>query len=129
MVAIDVQSANFLTVRYGMGSHYDTLSENDKINSLRWFWASVWIYYLALCFTKLSILVQYLRIFPNKGFRVACYILMGIVSAYSIATFFTSIFVCIPIESFWDRSLKGRCLNQVATWYDLSPLKFSLLLS
>lgn len=36
-------------VKYGMGRHADTLSDNDNVQSLVWFWASVWIYYLALC--------------------------------------------------------------------------------
>ena len=49
-------------VRYGMGHHYDSLSATDKICSLKWFWGSVWLYYLGLWSTKISILFQYLRI-------------------------------------------------------------------
>lgn len=69
-----------------MGRHYDTLSADDKIQSFKWFWASVWIYYLALWLTKLSILLQYLRVFVQTNFRIACYTLMGVITTYSLGT-------------------------------------------
>lgn len=100
-----------------MGTHADTLTMSDVYYALRWFWASVWIYYLALCFTKLSILLQYLRVFPHNGFRIACFLLMGVVIVYSICTFFSAIFECTPVAYFWDKSLEGTCLNQTAIWY------------
>ncbi|KAK4891281.1 hypothetical protein LTR27_010083 [Elasticomyces elasticus] len=51
-----------LQVKYGMGQHQDTLSEQDQLLQLRPFWASIWVYNLAISCTKFSILFQYLRI-------------------------------------------------------------------
>ena len=99
-----------------MGRHYSTLTNSDKLHLMQWFWASVWIYYTALCFTKVSILLQYLRVFPSTGFRKACFTLMGIVIAYSLATFLTSVFACVPVASFWDPTIKGSCVNLKAVW-------------
>ena len=86
--------------------------------ALKWFWASVWIYYLALCFVKLSILTQYLRVIPHERFRLACYVLMAIVVVYSCCTFFGAIFSCTPVRKFWTPSMTtGHCLDLEAVWF------------
>lgn len=105
-----------MQVKYGMGRHADSLTPYDNKYSLIWFWASVWIYYLALCFAKLSILLQYLRIFPGRQFRIACSILMGIIVGWTLWAFFSAVFACWPIRYFWDTSTKGACLNRLAVW-------------
>ena len=98
-----------IQVNYGMGRHFDTLSVNDKIMLFKWFWASVWIYYTSLCFTKLSILLQLLRVFTDNKFRIACYVLMGV--SYHDSSFHPDIFTsaqsprqsnlnCLSIQSF-----------------------------
>lgn len=103
-------------VKYGMGRHADSLSTEDHVQSLVWFWASVWIYYLALCFAKLSILIQYLRLFPGRTFRVKCFILIGIVIGWTGWAFGSALWACTPIRYFWDPSVKGTCLNRLAVW-------------
>ena len=47
-------------------------------------WASVWIYYAAQGSAKCSILLQYLRIFPNTKFRMACYGMLGVTAMYVV---------------------------------------------
>lgn len=106
-------------VRYGMGQHWSSLSGNDKMRSMIWFWASVWIYYCGLCLVKVSILLQYLRVFPSKKFRIAAFSLMFVVVGYSLGTMFSAMFICTPIRHFWDRSIDGTCLNETAVWYVL----------
>lgn len=109
-------------VKYGMGRHFDTLTNNDKLRLMQWFWASVWIYYSSLCFTKVSILLQYLRVFPPGRYRKACFVLMGIIVAYSLATFLTSVFACVPVQSFWNPTIEGTCVNLKAVWSDNAQL-------
>ncbi|KAK5708471.1 hypothetical protein LTR17_020650 [Elasticomyces elasticus] len=93
-----------LQVKYGMGQHQDTLSEQDQLLQLRPFWASIWVYNLAISFTKFSILLQYLRI---------------VVFVYSCWTFFSAIFACTPVEYFWkpNRPGGGKCLDRFAVWF------------
>lgn len=105
-----------LQVKYGMGRHAASLSPNDNKYSLIWFWASVWIYYPALMFAKLSILFQYLRIFPDRRFRRWCWILMAVIVAWTGWAFFSALFACWPIPHFWDDSVPGACLNRLAVW-------------
>lgn len=81
------------------------------------FWASVWVYNLTLTVTKISILVQYLRIFPVRNFRIACFAVLGVVVAYGGWSTFSSVFICSPVAFAWDKSIgNGRCMNQLVIW-------------
>ncbi|KAK4623368.1 Wortmanamides biosynthesis cluster protein C [Fulvia fulva] len=106
-----------LQVKYGMGRHADSLTDHENVWSLIWFWTSVWIYYLALCFAKLSILLQYLRIFPDRNFRKACFTLMVVIVGWTLWAFFSALFACWPIQSFWHHEIPGFCLNRLAVWF------------
>lgn len=110
--------ADNLQVKYGMGQHESALTPHDTIMSLRWFWASVWIYYLALWAVKMSILFQYLRILPEDGpYRKACYSLMVVVSVWTLWAFFSAVFACFPVNAFWELNIQGYCLDRLAVWY------------
>lgn len=57
------------------------------------------VYNLSLTFTKLSILLQYKRLFPQKGFKLAVHIVMAAVVVYAIWRFFSAIFTCHPVAA------------------------------
>ena len=81
------------------------------------FYASLIVYYLALAFTKVSILLQYQRVFSTKRFRIACFIVLTVVVIYAFWTLFSSIFGCEPIQAFWTLKPPFQCLNQYAVWF------------
>lgn len=104
---------------YGMGLHISTVSERDIHIAFRWFWSFLWLYYASLCFTKFSILVQYLRIFKTKRFLRACYALIAVVFAWSCWAVFSGIFTCLPVNRFWKElgwAVDG-CLPRLTLWY------------
>lgn len=88
--------------------------------SIAWYWAFVWLYYAAIAFTKLSILLQYLRIFPHQHFRKACFILIGSVSVWSAWTVLGAIFMCAPVASFWQLDIfswnQPHCMPRITVW-------------
>ena len=105
------------TVKYGMGRHFDNLTPYEKLTSAKPFWASIIIYNLGLFLCKFSILLQYLRIFPYRLFRIFNYSLMAFIFAWSCWTVFSAIFFCRPVEYFWDKSIpNGTCLSKWAVW-------------
>jgi hypothetical protein len=104
-------------VEYGMGQHYWNLSEETKINGFYWFWVSIYIYYAGLFCVKISILLQYLRVFVQKNFQIACYILIGLVTACSLWAIFSGIFMCAPVSHFWNDRVPGKCMNKLAVNY------------
>lgn len=100
-----------------MGRHLDTLTPFELITSLKPFWASIFIYNFALFLCKFSILLQYLRIFPYRLFRILNYSLMAFIFVWSCWTVFSAIFFCRPVEFFWDKSIAGgKCFSQWAIW-------------
>lgn len=67
--------------------------------------------------TKASILLLYLRIFLQKPFRFACWVMVAIVTAYGIASTMASIFQCTPIPRAWNKSISGTCISITTNWY------------
>lgn len=67
---------------------------------------------MAVIFSRLSILAFYLRLSPQRWFRVFTFSLMGIASCYVIIYTFLFIFRCKPIAKNWDVSItKGTCVD------------------
>ncbi|KAF2262370.1 hypothetical protein CC78DRAFT_582671 [Lojkania enalia] len=105
-------------IRNGLGMHIYDLTPAMMINSQKAFWGSIWVYYLALTFTKISILAQYLRIFPSPRFRAVCCIVLAFVVGFGFWGLFGSIFLCMPVQFFWDKTVQnGECLNQFVVWF------------
>lgn len=67
---------------------------------------------MSLTFTKISILLQYYRIFPMRNVRRAIYASMFIIIAFGVQVFFTTLFACIPIRAFWEVAIQqeAKCL-------------------
>jgi len=103
----------------GMGLHvWDPAI--DMIAMSVWFWCALWSYYTALGFTKLSILLQYLRIFPQENFRKACYVMIGVTVIWTLWAVLSSMIMCVPVHAFWtttDFFHDPRCLPRMETWY------------
>ncbi|KAH9828059.1 integral membrane protein [Teratosphaeria destructans] len=108
-----------IEVRNGMGRPIASLSNEDLIITFKSLYASIIVYNVALCFTKFSILVQYLRIFTtSKPFAIAVRLTMTAVALYEIWSIISSIIFCWPIEAFWDHSIQNaRCLSKEAVWF------------
>jgi len=106
-----------IQAKYGMGQHIWTLSPEVLENSLKAFWVSLYIYNAGLGCIKISIVLQYIRIFTTRRFRMLCYITLALVLAYSIWGVFSSIFTCTPIRLFWDKTVPGHCFNQFVLWF------------
>jgi hypothetical protein len=103
----------------GMGLHVWDPAINMVDMSI-FFWIALWSYYTALGFTKLSILLQYLRIFPQENFRKACFGMMGVTVIWTLWAVFSSMIMCVPVSAFWtttDFFHDPRCLSRVKTWY------------
>jgi hypothetical protein len=70
--------------------------------------------------TKLSILVFYLRIFPDRHFKISTYMLIGVIGAILLAFLPAIIFQCKPVSYAWTGQPGqpgGQCINYfLATW-------------
>ncbi|KAI7209928.1 hypothetical protein KC333_g8498 [Hortaea werneckii] len=108
-------------VKISIGRHIETLSPEEGIAGNKALYASIAIYNIGLLCTKWSILIQYLRIFPQKGFRVACYVMLAVCLIYASWCFWNALFFCSPVKAFWDQSLiatgEGTCFSREAVWF------------
>ncbi len=71
---------------------------------------------------KLSILFLYLRIFLNKSFRLAVKITVACIIAQTVANCLAISFQCIPVDSYWDTSIKGKCIHSLRFVYSAASL-------
>lgn len=104
-------------------------------------WASVPIYQVSLTLTKVSILLQYLRVFVSTKMRRTILGMLGVVVVYGRKriTFhhaisadsggfsgawsvLSTLFMCAPVSFFWNKNQKGHCLNQAAVWFTNAAL-------
>ncbi|KAK7525228.1 uncharacterized protein IWZ02DRAFT_229168 [Phyllosticta citriasiana] len=106
-----------LQAKNGMGYHAEELTPHNLSSVLQYFWASVWVHMIALGLSKLSILTQYLRIFLDRRTRRLTWLTMAFVIVYTLQAILVGIFVCIPVEAFWNRSIQGHCINPIISNY------------
>ncbi|GFF22476.1 hypothetical protein IFM61606_08501 [Aspergillus udagawae] len=104
-------------VHFGLGIHSDKLPAATLKQQLKRLWIAIPFYNASLAFSKFSILFQYLRIFPSRRFRFACYFVMGIVALYSTWAIVSAFVNCVPVARFWDRDIPGSCLSFEAVWF------------
>src|SRR4051794_336941 len=100
-----------------MGTHSSLLSPDVLQKQLKCLWAAIPMYNASLAFTKFSILLQYIRIFPARSFRLACYVVMAVVATYSSWAIVSGYVNCVPVAKFWNHDLPGHCLSFEAVWF------------
>ncbi|KAM0569829.1 hypothetical protein ACHAP9_004456 [Verticillium nonalfalfae] len=92
-----------------------TVDADDLTQCLKLFYIDESFYVICLSLAKLSILCFFLRIFPNRVFRIITYSVMIFIGMSTTVFVFLQIFQCSPIEYNW-LGWKGtfgsfRCLN------------------
>ncbi|KAM0515875.1 hypothetical protein ACHAPS_008921 [Verticillium nonalfalfae] len=75
------------------------------------------VYNMSMCLVKISILLQYRRIFALRMMQRITFYAVAFMVAWSITIFFLLTLVCIPVAKFWDHALPGRCLDSLTIWY------------
>ncbi|KAH7303145.1 hypothetical protein B0I35DRAFT_365508, partial [Stachybotrys elegans] len=110
--AISIHNASL-----GFGMHYWTVPAS-LAHKKQLFYISSIFYMILLIVGKLSILLVYLRIFPNRDFRRAVYALALILIFHGAIFCLLTIFQCLPVDSIWDRSMESKkCINTNAIVY------------
>lgn len=59
---------------------------------------------------------MYLRIFPSRGFKIAAWIIGGLVIAWAVAIILVCIFQCSPIYVAWMPWEAGTCIDLKASF-------------
>lgn len=60
---------------------------------------------------KLSILLFYLRLFPDNRFRNVTKVMIVLIALFAIAFNLAVIFQCWPVRRAWDQTRRGKCIR------------------
>ena len=66
--------------------------------------------------TKVSILLQYLRIFSSRTVRWLCYLLMFLTLPSLGWAVFGGTFLCRPVAKLWEPRIPGHCMSAQRYW-------------
>jgi hypothetical protein len=72
------------------------------------------LYLSSIALTKISILLFYLRIFPNPTFRKLVWVAIAYCIGYILSTILALVFQCKPLNlawTRWDNEHPGQCFN------------------
>ncbi|KAH7081140.1 hypothetical protein BKA63DRAFT_462019 [Paraphoma chrysanthemicola] len=117
--AIAMAVCQVYQVERGTGKHIMFLELSAVVEILKFLYFSIFAYCTSLTLTKISILIQYRRIFSLRETRISIYVVMGICVAFGIESVITGLFTCIPVDAFWNLTKRptARCLNENALYY------------
>ncbi|KAF5620763.1 integral membrane protein [Fusarium sp. NRRL 52700] len=109
------------TTRYYMGRKIGHFPE-DKIDHIlekshEILFASEILYSWSIFLSKMSVLTFYRRIFQFSSIRVPIIILMVCCGCWITIRTFMTIFHCMPVQAYWDKSVDGKCMNNIGQYY------------
>ncbi|KAE9573752.1 hypothetical protein CGMCC3_g10232 [Colletotrichum fructicola] len=102
---------------HGLGRHISTLDKAEIPEYLHTFFVSIVFYNIALLCIKLSFLFQYYRIMAVPKMRRIYAVAIVVVGAWAVSQLLIATFTCIPVEGFWDKTIKAYCIPNQPQWY------------
>ncbi|KAK5659235.1 hypothetical protein OQA88_1327 [Cercophora sp. LCS_1] len=116
-----IMSALFMVASTnGLGQHITELADVSRM--LQSLYVADVFYKLSLNITKMSVLFLYLRRFTTPWFTRACWVMLGFMAAFTVATTITTIAQCTPITDIWGVTTGGTCIDSKAYWYANSAI-------
>ncbi|KEQ90526.1 hypothetical protein AUEXF2481DRAFT_566694 [Aureobasidium subglaciale EXF-2481] len=116
-IGLDISGS--LLIEHGMGRPIQEVKPSDLAEFLKIQYTGVIQYPLCVTFTKLSILYQYKRLFPNRDFKMMANVIITIMIMWCTAIMFTGIFMCTPIRKAWEPAIDGTCIGLVPFYYGM----------
>ncbi|KAH8725647.1 hypothetical protein GQ44DRAFT_615438 [Phaeosphaeriaceae sp. PMI808] len=101
----------------GLGKHLWDLGDGILLRILRFFYISSSTYVIVLGLIKISLILFYLEIFKMRAFRISAYVFLAYLIINTLVIFLLTAVPCLPVEAFWDRDIKGKCLDVQALAY------------
>lgn len=96
---------------YGLGISRNDLTQSQITHQLKAFYITIPFYNLTLSFTKISMLVLYLRLLPMVSkYRLAVTISLCVIPLIALWLVLSSFMFCIPVSDFWSPVSQQRCL-------------------
>ncbi|RMJ20117.1 hypothetical protein CDV36_000183 [Fusarium kuroshium] len=114
--SVIVSAAMQLAIQNGYGMHKADLTKPELGMALKMFFIAQTPYKVTVCLNKVAAILLYLRLFPTKTFRMASFVVMGIIVSWSIGGVCATIWQCIPIEGAWNKAIDAKCIDSNKFW-------------
>lgn len=98
------------------------MKEEDYTPYMQSFYCSVITYNVAICIVKVSIMLQYRRIFTSDHMQRLTLVMLTFESCWATTLAILLPLVCLPVGAFWDKSIEGKCLDQLVIWYVMASI-------
>ncbi|KAI4751009.1 hypothetical protein E4T52_16435 [Aureobasidium sp. EXF-3400] len=126
---LQLAAAELPVCAIGMGKDMWFVSFDHITEILEIFYFTELLYLAAIGLTKISMLLFYLRIFPDWKLRRAIYAMIGICGLYSVVFVTVTALQCIPVSMAWkkwDGEHHGKCLDLNADGWASASLNIIL---
>ncbi|KAF2849475.1 hypothetical protein T440DRAFT_469241 [Plenodomus tracheiphilus IPT5] len=97
--------------KLGFGLHVWSLGDGVLLRILRFFYIAQATYVVVLGMIKVSLVLFYLEIFKTNQFKISAYVVIAYIIVNSLIIFLLTVFSCKPVDSFWNRDIKGQCMD------------------
>ncbi|KAH0386702.1 hypothetical protein KCU92_g2450, partial [Aureobasidium melanogenum] len=104
-------------VQNGQGLPHSMLTADNTLNLRKTLYKAIPMYLAGLTLTKLSILLQYMRLFKEKAIHRFIIGMLVFVAAYGTWSILGSLLLCTPVHYFWDGIGDATCMNFKAKWF------------
>ncbi|KAI4942274.1 hypothetical protein J4E91_010248 [Alternaria rosae] len=110
--------------KYGMGHHL-IYSLQVLQPTMIWLYITNAAYHTTTAFIKISLLLQYLRLFQQGVRRIICIVLLALVIIWGLTFSFMAWVPCFPVRNFWDRQPGSKCYG--FGYRSVNEAKFTIL--
>ncbi|KAH8725720.1 hypothetical protein GQ44DRAFT_615290 [Phaeosphaeriaceae sp. PMI808] len=110
-----VKLTRSLATHYGLGRHlWDIPFSIFNPIYIKLTAITITLYGISIMLTKLSILTFFIQFIPWGNLRLTIYITMVIIILYSLVGSFQWVYLCQPLEKYWDLTITGgSCINRL----------------
>ena len=102
----------------GLARHVSQLGPGDLVTSLKYNYATNYVYSLGISLPKYSAIFFYIRVLRlnSTRYRINVYIALSLITAWILFAILSAVFQCRPIRKVWSPLTPGSCLNSYQ-WY------------
>ncbi|KAI3392596.1 hypothetical protein diail_5470 [Diaporthe ilicicola] len=108
------QTILYMFLHYGSGLHASTLSAYQLEKIALWLFVEELFYMVTHWTIKMTFLIFYLRLSPNKRFRVWCFATMGLNTAFMVINWLLALLQCIPLDAYFHPAAHpdAKCIDK-----------------